>query len=192
MHGTVTELINNLNSLIMKTFFTLSILLSSLASFAQGVNSVSILPSNPTSTDTVYVASNFTYYGDCSAGLVHYDTLFLGSTIQILPEYCGTGMTVPCTAIDTFCLGVLPAGSYSIELEYHYGTVCAGSNDTILATYNTSIEIGTLSLPEINSENKQLIKIVDLLGREALDTSNTPLIYIYSDGTTKKVIRIED
>ena len=47
---------------------------------------------------------------------------------------------------------------------------------------------------EINdpiAENKTLMKIVDLLGRETEDKSNTILIYIYSDGTIKKVFRVE-
>jgi bacillopeptidase F (M6 metalloprotease family) len=39
--------------------------------------------------------------------------------------------------------------------------------------------------------NKTLIKIVDVMGRETEDTPNTTLIYMYSDGTTKKVFRVE-
>lgn len=40
-------------------------------------------------------------------------------------------------------------------------------------------------------ENKKLLKIVDFLGKETEIKSNTTLIYIYSDGTTEKVFRIE-
>ena len=39
--------------------------------------------------------------------------------------------------------------------------------------------------------NKQLIKIVDLLGRESKDLKSQPLFYIYDDGTTDKKIIIE-
>jgi hypothetical protein len=176
----------------MKILALFSGLLISSISFAQGVNSVSILPNNPTSSDTIYVVSNFTYYGDCATGLLNYGTIYQGNNIIILPEYCGPQMTVPCTAIDTFYLGVLPAGNYSIELEYHYGNICAGSNDVILATYNTAFDIGTLSLQEFYLEDKELMKITDLLGREVTDRPNTYLIYVYKDGTKKKVYRIEN
>lgn len=42
-----------------------------------------------------------------------------------------------------------------------------------------------------HSSDKEIVKIVDALGRETSDKSNTTLIYIYSDGTTKKVHRME-
>lgn len=38
---------------------------------------------------------------------------------------------------------------------------------------------------------KELIKIVDNLGREINDTPNTLMIYIFSDGSAKKVYRVE-
>ena len=39
-------------------------------------------------------------------------------------------------------------------------------------------------------QSKELVKIVDLLGRETIEVPNTLLIYMYSDGTSeKKVIR---
>ena len=39
--------------------------------------------------------------------------------------------------------------------------------------------------------NKQLIKIVDLLGRESKDLKSQPLFYIYDDGTVEKKIILE-
>jgi hypothetical protein len=44
---------------------------------------------------------------------------------------------------------------------------------------------------ELNAGNKKLIKIVDVLGRESKPNSNTPLFYIYSDGTVEKKLIIE-
>ena len=40
-------------------------------------------------------------------------------------------------------------------------------------------------------ENKKLIKIIDLLGRNAKFTKYTPLFYIFEDGTVQKKIIIE-
>lgn len=48
-----------------------------------------------------------------------------------------------------------------------------------------------LGISEIKSIEKELIKIVDLMGRETELKSNTILINVYSDGTTEKVYRVE-
>ena len=49
---------------------------------------------------------------------------------------------------------------------------------------------GTLSVEE-HSTNKELIKVIDLLGRETKGKKNEPLFYIYDDGTVEKRIVIE-
>jgi polyhydroxybutyrate depolymerase len=41
------------------------------------------------------------------------------------------------------------------------------------------------------SENKELIKIVDVLGRIAIPTANTILFYVYDNGTVEQKMRIE-
>ncbi|MAR39964.1 MAG: hypothetical protein CMD22_04765 [Flavobacteriales bacterium] len=41
------------------------------------------------------------------------------------------------------------------------------------------------------STNKELLKVTDLLGREVNEKRNTPLFYIYDDGTVEKKIIIE-
>ena len=43
----------------------------------------------------------------------------------------------------------------------------------------------------LSSENKEVVKIVNLLGQEVEYTPNTVLIYQYSDGTSEKVFTIE-
>ncbi|MDC1384398.1 hypothetical protein N8329_00310 [Crocinitomicaceae bacterium] len=49
----------------------------------------------------------------------------------------------------------------------------------------------TLNTTELNNTSKQLIKIVDLMGRETTFKPSTPLIYIYSDGTLERVFKLE-
>jgi len=44
---------------------------------------------------------------------------------------------------------------------------------------------------ELNNTPKQLIKIVDVLGRETPFKPNTPLLYIYNDGTVERIMIIE-
>jgi hypothetical protein len=49
----------------------------------------------------------------------------------------------------------------------------------------------TTSTPELTIEQKIPVRIVDYMGRETADKPNTLLIYIYSDGTTQKVFKVE-
>lgn len=48
-----------------------------------------------------------------------------------------------------------------------------------------------LGISEQMQSEKKLVKIVDQLGRETAYQPNTALIYVYSDGSTKKVFTIE-
>ena len=50
-----------------------------------------------------------------------------------------------------------------------------------------------LNVDTIEGENEfpVLVRIVDYMGRETHAIPNTPLIYIYSNGTTKKVFNFE-
>ena len=45
-----------------------------------------------------------------------------------------------------------------------------------------------LDITELNNTPKQLIKIVDVLGRETPFKPNTPLLYIYDDGTVERKV----
>ena len=44
----------------------------------------------------------------------------------------------------------------------------------------------TTSISEENTTNKQLIRITDMLGRNANATTNATLFYIYDDGSVEK------
>jgi len=50
---------------------------------------------------------------------------------------------------------------------------------------------GTVEITEMEASGKELIKIVDLTGREVTPQRNCLLIYIYSDGATEKIYEIE-
>ena len=45
---------------------------------------------------------------------------------------------------------------------------------------------------ELTVQQKQLIKIYDLMGSETEYKPNTPLIFIYSDGTIERVMKLEE
>jgi len=47
------------------------------------------------------------------------------------------------------------------------------------------------AINELNSPNRELLKVVDILGRNANGNKNEPLFYIYNDGTVEKKIILE-
>lgn len=109
----------------------------------QTVNQITIIPSNPTPTDTIYVISDFSFYGNCSYGLVNSNTNLVGSIIYITPQYCGYGDTTLCNSIDTFKIEPLPNANYTISIDYHQSSVCPiGSFDDIIAQFDTSLVVG--------------------------------------------------
>ena len=60
--------------------------------------------------------------------------------------------------------------------------------DTCILTYNSTLTV----ISDINvNRNIELIRIVDVLGRESKGTKNAPLFYIYNDGTVEKKIILE-
>ena len=57
-----------------------------------------------------------------------------------------------------------------------YFIICSGTSNTI-----------ELMQPQ----TKEVLKIIDMMGRETKFIPNTPLIYIYSDGTKEKVMKLK-
>lgn len=64
-------------------------------------------------------------------------------------------------------------------------------DDIIVSTDSTICNLEPVGIIELSNQEKILIKIVDSMGRETEDKPNTLLFYIYSDGTTEKVFRVE-
>ena len=84
---------------------------------------------------------------------------------------------------------------------YIYGYIdytLASSGDVIIhgwyyeSQLNQPITVGegTIGINELTT-SKNLIQILDMMGRETSFKPNTPLIYVYDDGSTEKVFTIE-
>jgi len=149
--------------------------------------------------DPVYSTANWTnidawasFSTNCSGGtgctFTQTDESFPGAcdgSISItnvsgcIPPYVyvwNNGQTTP--TISGLC-----AGTYSFAIIDSNGDTCC-SNITIILT---TIPSGILN---ITNTEKTLLKVTDLLGKEAKQT-NQPLFYIYDDGTVEKRIVIE-
>ncbi|MBK7966176.1 MAG: T9SS type A sorting domain-containing protein [Bacteroidetes bacterium] len=142
----------------MKKIILLLLLLFSLHAQAQVVNQITILPANPTSTDTLYVVTDFSYFGNCSFSLVGYYYYIQDSTIHVLPTYCGYGDSTLCTSIDTLKLETYPANNYVINIEFHQGSVCPFSHfDATIAQFDTTLTISTPSgIDPINASDGEI------------------------------------
>jgi hypothetical protein len=83
----------------------------------------------------------------------------------------------------------LITGYYAVEI-----TLSDGCGATLIDTSSCHFFFvdETSSLNELSNEKAKLIKITDLMGRETAFKPNAILIYIYNDGTIKKVFTLED
>ena len=75
-------------------------------------------------------------------------------------------------------------------------TSSSAGNNYYYFYYDIEVESPCINLPtkvnqEINRDNKQLIQIKDILGREISAKQNNILFYIYDDGSVLKRIIIE-
>ena len=62
-------------------------------------------------------------------------------------------------------------------------------NNLFIDNININTIVTNIDKPMILSE--KLLKIVDVLGRETIENTNTPLFYIFDDGTVEKRIILE-
>ena len=83
---------------------------------------------------------------------------------------------------------------YTIGAVMSITNSSAGSAGYYYFYYNIEVEVPCEGVTtEINEfyTNKKLVKIVDILGRKAIESSNSLLFYIYEDGSVEKHLIIE-
>ena len=82
---------------------------------------------------------------------------------------------------------------FNTQNAEEYVTVEAGTGDTTnWVIHVDNFELSTVTgIDEVGYYNRQLLKIVDILGKESSPNKKGLLFYIYSDGTVEKRIVIE-
>jgi hypothetical protein len=94
----------------------------------------------------------------------------------------GSASSDICMTIEVTVMGCVE----DIELNAHV-------NNGGLCLYNQSTgQNCSLSIDELLKTEKEVVKIIDFMGRETEYKTNTPLIFIYSDGTRERVMKIEE
>jgi N-acetylneuraminic acid mutarotase len=72
----------------------------------------------------------------------------------------------------------------------YYSTGIDESDDRLTQTWKYVFDLSVLNLIQ-QKVDKKIIRVIDLMGRKVEDKPNTLLIFVYSDGTTEKVFRVE-
>ena len=153
--------------------------------------SLTISPTYPTNTDTVYVYAELVF-ASSSCPLDMKSHSVLGNNIVASTQHCLGMLTAMCNTTDTFKLNPLAVGTYIFDLTLSSGfggppcTAGIVPDDNDVITFNVVTSVGI----EEHTTNKEILKVTDLLGRETKQT-NQLLFYIYDDGTVEKRIVIE-
>jgi hypothetical protein len=87
-----------------------------------------------------------------------------------------------CMTIDVTVMGCVE----DIELNAHV------NNGGLCLYTQTTGQDCTLGVEELFNSDRELVQVIDFMGRETQFKPNTPLIFIYSDGTRERVIKLED
>ena len=89
-------------------------------------------------------------------------------------------------------LSSLNSGKYYLDISGDaYGNPANGSPSPWDNPYNFNVSSSSLSIDDALFNDKILLNIIDMLGRNTQFQYNTPLFYIYDDGTVEKRIIIE-
>jgi len=94
--------------------------------------------------------------------------------------------TISAEGLDSY---TAPSGTVYTTGGVYTDTISNAAGCDSIITINLSLNYTGIS--ELNNTPKQLIKIVDVLGRETPFKPNTPLLYIYNDGTVERKMTIK-
>lgn len=98
-----------------------------------------------------------------------------------------TASSISETALDSY---TAPSGAVYTTSGVFNDTIpnAAGCDSVITIT----LMMNYTGIQELLQNEKELVKIIDFMGRETEFKPNTPLIFIYSDGTRKRVMKLEE
>ena len=77
------------------------------------------------------------------------------------------------------------------DFENHSSSPLMSQNMNEFNSILTGQWLPQVGLTSLDSANRKLIQILDMMGRETTFKPNTPLIYVYDDGSTEKVFSVE-
>ena len=157
---------------------------SGVVSFAGGINDVNWIDSADEPLVSIQGDADQTVSYNCGPGM----------GFPTIVELCGSGEMHPKANAVNLINDVLV-----LPVSEHDWFENGNSNSLFVDALEFTTNFLYPQLPcnqstivsEINTVEKQLIKIVDVLGREVKPQHNTPLFYIYNDGSLEQKIIIK-
>lgn len=114
--------------------------------------------------------------------------------IELSGTYSGSGPTTMVYSSAASIIGGSQGGSTTPDL-YFDGSIdqlVIWNRELSTSEINFMCDINnTLVIDEISLEDRKLVKIIDLMGREVEYKANTPLIFVYNDGTTERIMDVK-
>jgi hypothetical protein len=135
----------------MKNITTLFLILFSQSGFSQDILQMRTVPANPTPSDTVLLLADleFRYSGCDLDNKTHYIS---GNSIVASTHHCIGIAAALCYPTDTFNLGLLNPGVYTVNLSLTQGMATVpctpGFAVSDTASFNFTVQTG-LGIPEI-------------------------------------------
>ena len=158
--------------------------ISGVISFAGGINNINWIDGNDEPLVSIQGTADMTVNYNCGPGM----------NISSILTLCGAGEMHP--RADT-------VGLLNDKLIFngtdHLWAASGNSNPKFVQALDFTTNFlypllpcsQTTSITTIIKNEKKLIRIVDVLGREVLPTKNAPLFYIYDDGTVEKKLIVK-
>jgi hypothetical protein len=104
------------HQLTLATLLLIFFLTGNLKAQPPTIDSLKIIPANPTANDIVKIIAFTSWYiNPCT--LTSYSLNDTNNQITVIAIHSGAGIFMPCSSIDTLTIGVLNAGNY--ELTYN-------------------------------------------------------------------------
>lgn len=151
-------------------------------------------PAATTGTTPYYVTATSTGGSTCVSAATQVDIVFNAAPAATITAV-GTILTADQAGATYQWIDCANSSAISGATNQSY-TATANGNYAVevtvagCSTVSACELIDFIGISELNPTEKQLLKIVDLTGRETTFKANTPLIYIYSDGSTERVFVI--
>ena len=157
---------------------------SGVVSFAGGINDVNWIDSADEPLVSIQGDEDQTVNYNCGYGM----------GIPTVVELCGSGEMHPqANAVNLINdVLVLPGSEHDWFVNGNTNSLFVDALEFTTNFLYPLLPCNQLTIvSEINTIEKKLIKVVDVLGREVKPQNNTPLFYIYNDGSLKQKIIIK-
>ncbi|MDG1147691.1 MAG: hypothetical protein P8N52_05235 [Crocinitomicaceae bacterium] len=128
------------------------------------------------------VCSDSILVNSIDVGVVQSVNLLIASQLEATYQWlnCDNGNTI-INGETNQSYTPTSTGNYAVEVTLNG---CIDTSACFLVAYT--------GLEEITQTEKKLTRIVDLMGRDTEFKPNTPLIFVYSDGTRERVMKLEE